>query len=94
MCHKTSKTIEYYKIFLRWIIKRAHGILFEDLFPQVAVAARHGLDEWCQLGVGAGRQQTCQDWQTQKPQLPSQSPEFRRQLQLVANHRIVFPTPF
>jgi hypothetical protein len=28
MCNKTSKTIEYYKIFLRWIIKRAHGISF------------------------------------------------------------------
>jgi predicted DNA-binding WGR domain protein len=27
MCNKTSKTIEYYKIFLRWIIKRAHGSL-------------------------------------------------------------------
>jgi hypothetical protein len=26
MCNKTSKTIEYCKIFLRWIIKRAHGI--------------------------------------------------------------------
>jgi hypothetical protein len=25
MCNKTSKTIEYCKIFLRWIIKRAHG---------------------------------------------------------------------
>jgi hypothetical protein len=28
MCNKTSKTIEYCKIFLRWIIKRAHGMLF------------------------------------------------------------------
>jgi hypothetical protein len=27
MCNKTSKTIEYCKIFLRWIIKRAHGIV-------------------------------------------------------------------
>jgi hypothetical protein len=26
MCNKTSKTIEYCKIFLRWIIKRAHGM--------------------------------------------------------------------
>jgi hypothetical protein len=31
MCHKTSKTIEYYKIFLRWIIKRAHGMRLTEL---------------------------------------------------------------
>jgi hypothetical protein len=36
MCNKTSKTIEYYKIFLCWIIKRAHGIPHEPAFGSIA----------------------------------------------------------